>query len=165
MKAKLYVPPLGWLARLGDILMIPLMYVVSGTFREIPQQTHRWNNQKLSFSEVEALDRSSMVSFSSVKGTSDSHHGIRFHLPILGGWKDYAVLQPTHDEEWHIGWITRDVIGVSRIRLSGPVRMLLGPGEVTFFGIDARSEEQVSIQKAGVGRIGHGGPYAKLPLL
>ncbi|KKQ46125.1 MAG: hypothetical protein US63_C0006G0002 [Candidatus Moranbacteria bacterium GW2011_GWC2_37_8] len=48
MRAKIIVPSLGWLAKLADILMVPLMYLISGTLKEVPQRGHRWNNVRLS---------------------------------------------------------------------------------------------------------------------
>lgn len=165
MKIKIEVLPLGWLARLGDMLMIPVMYLVSGTFREKPQQTHRWNNRKLSPSEVNALDPSAMVYCRGLDGTLVSHYGVRFHIPIFGGWKNYVVIRPTDAQEWYIGWSTGDARGVSCIKLLGPVRMLLGPKEVCFFGISAVDYQQITIQKVGSGKVGCGGSFAKIPLL
>ncbi len=88
-----------------------------------------------------------------------------FHVPIFGGWRDYVVLSPySVNQEWHVGWIASDVCGISRIKLSGPVRMLLGPGDVEFFGIDMEGC-QIPICKIGQGKIGDGGKYKRTPLL
>lgn len=88
-----------------------------------------------------------------------------FHLPILGGWKNYVVLEPyCKAQEWHIGWISEDVSGISRIKVRGPARLLLGPCNVSFFGINTDGY-QIAIQKVGEGQIGDRGKYAQTPLL
>lgn len=164
MKKTLYVRPLGLIARCADFLMTPIMYLFSGTV-EAPQKTHRWNNVHLKRGDIKHLDSNEMVR---CKGKNKALCRINpiFHLPILGGWRDYVVLEPVESiENWHVGWVAGETIGVSRIRLSGPVRLLLGSEDVTFFGVDAKDNFQIPIKKIGCGRIGHGGQYAKVPLL
>src|SRR3989344_2294378 len=137
MQAKFEVPSLGWPARLADKLMIPVMYLVSGTLNEKPQKTHRWNNKKLTKAEVGSLNQEEMAHCRGVS-YANKRHLLRFHIPIFGGWQSYVVLEPEHPQGWHVGWIPQDTAaGVSRIQLSGPVRLLLGPDEVSFFGISA----------------------------
>lgn len=167
MKAGIIVPPLWWLAKLADILMVPLMYLISGTLKEVPQQGHRWNSVRLSQSDVDGLDKSIMVH---CFGISDkvihSRWIFLFHIPILGGWRNYVVLEPEKPgRDWYIGYQTNDIIGVSRIRLTGRVRMLIGHGDVSFYGIDAEYHEQIAIREIGRGRIGEGGKFAKEKLL
>lgn len=88
-----------------------------------------------------------------------------FHIPLFGGWKNYVVLQPADsDQGWHIGWLAHDVAGVSRIKVRGPVRLLLGSGNVSFFGVNTEGE-QIKLCKIAQGRIGDGSTYAKTPLL
>lgn len=168
MTKKLNVQKLGWLRQLADTLMIPLMHCLSGTM-EKPQQTHFWNNIKLKKQNVEHLDPENMVRCQGVTdSTSRKILGIPiFHIPILGGWRDYVVLELNEegcDSGWHVGWITDDVIGVSRIKLANQVRFLLGPGDVTFFGVTT-SGKQISIRQSGDGRIGDGGSFGKIPLV
>lgn len=158
---------MGWRAKAADIAMIPIMYLISGTFRETPQRGHRWNNLRFSRETVKDLDRSIMVHCT---GKSDKVFRSRwlflFHIPIIGGWRNYVVLAPiTPVHKWHVGYITNDVIGVSRIPLSQRVRMLLGHGEVSFYGIDAQTHEQIPITQIGEGRIGGDGKFAKDLLL
>lgn len=166
MKAKIVVPPIGWLAKLADILMVPLMYLISGTFKEVPQRGHRWNNKRLSRSDVQVLDNATMVQCAGIPNTMRSRWLFLFHIPILGGWRNYVILEPVvQSKEWHIGYITNDMVGVSRIRLSGPVRMLIGNGDVSFYGIDANCYEQIPIKEICRGRIGEGGKFSKVRLL
>ena len=159
------VQPLGFWAKFANILMIPMMYVVSGNLFESPQRTHMWNNTKLTFSEVYELVDAKKLFFC---GVESSRRWISvlpiFHIPILGGWKTYVVLQPSENVEWYVGWISKDVSGVSRIRLRGPVRLLLGPSDVSFFGINAEGR-QINILKKGVGTIGEGGVFSRTPFL
>ncbi|OGD32372.1 hypothetical protein A3C91_04950 [Candidatus Azambacteria bacterium RIFCSPHIGHO2_02_FULL_52_12] len=166
---KIHVQPLGWLARLADIGIMPLMYLISRTFKEAPQQTHFWNNTKLKSYAVEYLAKECMVRCDGVPASTRWHGIPIFHIPIFGGWKDYIVLEPSDparvSQEWYVGWITDDVIGISRIILRGPVRLLLGPCPVSFFGINAEKGKQLAVHKIGDGRIGNGGPHAQTPLL
>ncbi len=87
-------------------------------------------------------------------------------MPILGGWGSLVVLTPHDPEtrEWFVGWVTHDAIGISRIPLTGQVRLLRGPNEVTFFGVDPEGQ-QIDIDIVGYGNIGRAGRYAKVPLL
>ncbi|USN88839.1 MAG: hypothetical protein H6780_00225 [Candidatus Nomurabacteria bacterium] len=167
MLNKIHVQPLGWLERIADVLMLPIMYIISGTFRETPQQTHRWNNTKLKSGQVAHL-KDDMQVFCEGNKSAGARFWLKmpfFHIPLLGGWKDYVVLQPTHvDQEWHIGWLAHDVAGVSRIKVRGPVRLLLGPGDVSFFGVNSEGD-QLKLQEISRGRIGDGGEYSKTPLL
>lgn len=168
MVHNIHVQPLGWLARIADVLMVPLMYLIAGTFNEVPQRTHRWNNAKLSVETTKGLSDSYVVT---CKGDDRAvgRNGVldlRFHLPIIGGWKKYVVLSPLDvNQDWYIGWMSTIDAGVSRIKLRGPVRMLLGPGEVTFFGLNAETNEQINIKETGRGRVGNKGPHAQVPLL
>jgi hypothetical protein len=90
-----------------------------------------------------------------------------FHMPIFGGWREYVVIQPSNSVQhdgWHVGWIAKDVVGVSQITLNGPVRLLLGPNAVSFFGVDARGN-QIPIIKVGTGRVRIPCTHSQIPLL
>lgn len=163
------VPPLGWFARSADIIMVPIMYLLSGTLSEAPQRTHRWNNMKLTHADFEHLVNSMRVNVDAVVGLNRrSFWGIPiFHLPIFGGWKNYVVLKPCHEvlTWWHVGWSTKEACGITRINLKGPVRVLLGQSNVSFFGIHSETGEQIPIEVIGKGSIGDEGPFSRLPLL
>lgn len=167
MSKKLNVRKLNWFHRLADTLMIPLMHCSAGTL-EKPQETHFWNNTKLKPQDVGHLDQQKMVHCQGIPNAS-SRRVLRipvFHIPILGGWRDYVVLEPSEicDEGWHAGWVADDVAGVSRIKLTKHVRLLLGPGDVSFFGVSPDGR-QISVQQNGEGKIGDHGPHSKAPLL
>ncbi len=162
MKNKIVVRPLGRLAKLADILMVPLMYLISGTFKEVPQRGHVWNNMRLSVKDVKNLDRSIMVHCAGMQNEKRRRWLFLFHIPIFGGWKNYVVFEPVNlGRDWYVGCIANDIIGASRIKLSGKVRMLVDSSNVSFFGIDAISYKQISIKKIGMGRIGDGSEFAK----
>lgn len=167
--AKIQVRPLGWLARLADVLMVPVMYIVSGTLNESPQRTHRWNNKKLSHGEVAHLSQKAMVQCSGISTARTRFLSFipLFHVPVLGGWRRYVVLVPESNlyRRWLVGWIAEDARGVTCLPLRGPVRMLLGPKDVAFFAIDVESGEQIVLTKIAKGIVGQGGPYAHVPLL
>jgi len=164
VEKKLHVRPLGRLARLADALILLPMYGLSicmylrwGSW-ESPQLTHRWNNTHLKYMDVEHLDDSMMVYSASTSDAVVRTSWLpRFHIPILGGWREYVVLEPDEDTEWHVGWIS-DRVGVSRLTVRGPVRMLLGSAHVMFFGIRAKDGVQIRIRQKAIGRIGDGGP-------
>lgn len=166
--AHLLVPPLGRLAQLADAAMMPLMYLLSGTLRESPQQTHKWNNLKFHPDRLAHFDLSGFVRYPGLSQCSRMRRaGLPlFHMPILGGWKRYVVLTPKRPAQgWHIGWTCEDVTGVSRINLTTAVRVLLGPNPVSFFGITQADGTQLTITELGRGTIGRGGEFAHLPLL
>lgn len=161
------IVPQGPASKIGDLLMVPLMYLVSGTFRESPQWTHRWNNTEIPSDSLRGMDSGTMAM---AEGSPDSFSGprrIRFHMPAFGGWRDYVVLEPSVDRKWYLGWTTAPDAGggVSRIPLSGPVRALRGPNDMLFFGIDAETGKQIPIRIIGKGRIGNGGEFSRVKLL
>lgn len=164
---KIHVPPLSRWIRFLDWILVPVMYFVSGTLSEKPQRTHRWNNTKLSIEDVRGLHSLCMVHSAGVLATERWRWKIPiFHLPLFGGWKQYVVLEPAspHITAWHVGWVTLDVRGVSRIVDHGPVRVLLGPQAVAHFGIDARTGSQIALRKVGTGAIGDEGSFCHIPL-
>ncbi len=156
------------ISKIADVLMIPVMYFLQWNIREAPQQTHFWNNQKLVVSEVEDINPKLLVT------VAGNPRAIRrwfgpipvFHMPIFGGWKNFIVLEPvqTVSSHWHVGWIASDVIGLSQIKLKGPVRLLTNPGSVQFFGV-LKDGTQVELHTVGHGSMGQAGKYAKVPLL
>jgi hypothetical protein len=164
---KLNILQLNWFYQLADVFMMPFMYCLAGTL-EKPQQTHFWNNTKLKPQDVAHLDPHRMVHCQGVVNASTRKIlGIPvFHIPILGGWRNYIVLEPSEicGNGWHVGWVAHDVVGVSRIKLINHVRLLLGPGDVSFFGVSPDGE-QITVQQTGEGKIGDHGPYSKATLL
>lgn len=165
MNRSMNVPPLGLVARILDVLMVPIMYLVSGTIREEPQRTHKWNNKKLTLNEGNHLGSEGMVHCIGLRNIRVWK--VFFHIPILGGWRNYVVLEPQDDgQRWHVGWVLPNRAGgISRISLRGSVRMLLGPGDVSFFGVSEDTNTQIRIRKIGNGKIGDGSVYARIPLL
>ena len=163
MSIKINVKPLGRFARLADAFMTPVMYALSGTLREAPQQTHRWNNMGLKPNQIRYLKPGQMVHASGSLGALRRIKPL-FHAPIFGGWRDYVVVQAeSYAREWYVGWMAGDAIGISKIPIRGKVRVLRGPKPCTFFGLRPDGS-QVRIVQVGCGRIGRGGPYAKVPL-
>lgn len=147
--------------------MLPIMYILQCTVYEVPQRTHRWNNTKLPASAIRDFDASDMVT---VLGDSDAKRRWLgplplFHMPILGGWDDFVVVEPKVVQSvWYIGWLPFDTIGVTQIALDGPVRVLVGPRQVQFFGVDALGY-QIPIHVVGKGSVGTAKEYSKVPLL
>lgn len=157
-----------------DWLMRPIMYWLQGNFDEEPQRTHFWNNIRVS--ALQGLDVLSTlmtipgVDSGVVRISADTNAIPRFslfpvfHAPRFGGWKNFVVLEPTQEiDEWYVGWFSFGV-GVSVIPIKDRVRVLVGPDEVIFFGVD-KDGRGIPIKSIGQGFIGQAGEYAKVPLL
>lgn len=166
----------GWLAQIGDILMVPIMHLISlmaGAWGESPQRTHVWNVQTLTAEEAKRLSQQGRVDCKGVKNALVRQHWwdlILFHLPFLKkGWKQYVVLGQWSPEWsptgiWYVGWVTADAkVQISKVPNAWAVRMLLGPADVSFFGVD-QAGNQVSVTCIGDGSIGDHGPFCRVPL-
>lgn len=90
--------------------------------------------------------------------------GALAHVTQYGGWKRYLVLAPDTARDWYIGWRWPGGAGVSRVRVKGPVRVLIGPGPTEWFGIEADTNVQVPITQLGEGRVGDNGEFSQVPL-
>lgn len=161
-----HVKPLNFWEKLADFLMTPVMYLLAGTFSEKPQQTHKWNNKKLSKKEIGEIDKKMTQKVTGTDSKTIKNSGIRFHCPIFGGWREYVVFCPIDPEvnEWYIGWHCKEVTGISRINISGSVRVLVGSKECFFFGVSMQGN-QIPIYIIGKGKIGKKSPFSKLPLV
>jgi hypothetical protein len=166
----LTVLPQPWWQKRLDGSLRPVMRFVAGpnAWLEEPQQTHYWNNLKFSVVPPE-IRRDAIQVAGDPTASSRWKWGFvpLFHLPIIGGWRNYVVLDPVSQYRygWHPGWITGDACGCSRVLIDGPVRLLRGPEDATFFGVTAQHGEPLSLRIIGYGRIGDGGPYCQMPLL
>ncbi len=167
MQPTIEIKPLSLPARIADVIMVPIMRLLSGAWSEEPQQTHWWNNHHFDCRIMDHFDKEKMVH---IKGSNDSiartgsFWNFRFHLPVFGGWKKYVVLEPKKAQEtWYIGWIS-DRCGVSRIPLHSRVRMLVGRSNTFFVGFNTQGA-QIELACVGEGEIGDGGQYSDIPLL
>lgn len=155
-----------FLGRVADYVMLPIMYLLQGTFKESPQRTHRWNNMHLKNVEVTTLESDKILFFD---GDTSAHRRWfgpipLFHMPIFGGWKKFGVIKPVEEiDEWFIGWIAFDALGLSQIPLKNKVRIGLGPRQAEYFGLD-REGHQIEIEVAGEGYVGQAGEFANVPL-
>ena len=168
------IKPYSKISYLGDIILDPFMRLLSGAPGEVAQRTHVWNLRALTTQEYSSLDPSRMVSvtgsYSGPHHRTKIHHLGLFHMPLLGGWKDYIVIEPVqYSGEWYIGFLRNDHHEkseyISLIPVTGPVRMLKASEgiEVRFIGIDAGGN-QIPIHIIGEGRIGDG-KFSSLMLL
>jgi hypothetical protein len=143
------------------------MYLVSGTFSERPQQTHAWNFIHIPHKHTSRITQVELYTPTPTNSTKQwlFEWFPLFHIPLLGGWKHYHVLRPKkHDGIWHIAYTTEKTSEYSLLPLATPVRMLIGPDPVSFFGID-EAGNYISVEKIGEGVIGDGRAYKHLPLL
>ena len=166
---KKCIQPQGTVGQLCDWLILPIMYVLQGTVYETPQRTHIWNNLKLN-REVLKFTLPLCEGF---VGNPSACKSLwlgfipRFHMPLFGGWRTFVVLQAAtnQEEQWFIGWFHETgPVGVSKIPLSGPVRMTIGPDPVCFFAF-TKAGEQLPLQRIGQGKIGEAGEFRHVPLL
>ena len=163
MKKIVNVNRVGFWKKLADMLMVPIMYLISGTFAEKPQRTHAWNIQNFSVTQAQMLSEKEMVSVKGLRNQLKRHYGFLFHMPIFGGWRHFVVIQPLdYQGVWHVGWQQKNV-QISILPLVGPVRLLVGSSDVKFFGINSQGC-QIPIQQIGTGKIGDRGIFAKVPL-
>lgn len=158
-----------------DTLLVPFMYVISGTFIELPQETHTWNLLKLPLSFRDGIDETKCVRLEgSYQGRLGRNFaGPLFHFPVLPGvgWRDYIVLEADTTGSWSIGWDAQGMsrghlFQISRLSLTQPqVRVLKPPVgvEAVFFGFDVHGA-QVPLKIVGEGRIGDG-TYPRVRLL
>lgn len=163
------------LFRVFDHLMSPLMRLISLAPFESPQESHAWHAQKLDDANIRSLDEQKCVK---VRGDDPSiiktGEGALFHIPLIGGWKNYIVLQTeSGGSAWHVGWIVRDsetheVIRAElhKLPLCNPrVRMLIGPPErtTTFFAVN-EDGAQLRTEEVGRGKMGDGSVYKHIRL-
>ncbi len=167
LQKRVPIVPQGVIGKTADMLMQPVMYWLQGNWDELPQQTHFWNNQKFSVGELDWLDDAKMVVVpGDPLAEARRKWGLipTFHMPRFGGWKQYVVLGRTSGTaKWHVGWMTDDVHGVSRVSLTTSVRVLRGPGECRFFGIN-RHGRQLPLEIIDSGTLGDQ-KWGHLPLL
>lgn len=167
------IVPEGVVGRFFTKLLSLPMKLCSGAFRESPQVTHFWNNRPLSTIEVGVLEESFMTPACKDETALSRKHraDVRFHLPIFGGWSRYVVIAPrvghVIEDYWFIGWdaLGKGNTGISLVPIKGRrVRVLLGPEDTCFFGID-RNGNQIPVMIIAMGRIGDGVlPYGTVPL-
>ena len=155
------IPPLGWKARLADICMIPIMWLLSGAPFERPQRTHFWNNCKLNPQRFMELSHEMTMFVTNGDEDAIPQGWFRFHLPLIGGWRKYIVIEPkaANTDTWRIGWCVANdndipvLLGISQINLRGPVRVLRGKNKACFFGISEEGR-QIPLSSIRVGVIG-----------
>src|SRR3989344_2971022 len=157
------ITPYSQRSRFLDACIEPFMRLMSGAPGECAQCTHVWNLRALTADELGSLTDNLMLTVvGSHRGTIRTYRGGLFHLRLLGGWKEYVVIEPVVPlTEWYIGFLRDDIYEkssyVSLLTLMGPVRMLKAPEgvRVRFFGVDAYGA-QIQLNMVGEGRIGDG---------
>lgn len=162
----------GWTG-LADTLLDPVMRLLSGRPSEAPQETHAWHVQPLTPNEVASIDLGLCVV---VDGNERSVYtrvgGPLFHIPLLGGWRNYVVLEAKASGHWHIGWLHEELPtapqfkAVNRLQLTrSRVRMLRGVTgmRTKFFALDATGN-QIPLALVGEGKLGDS-EFAQVRLL
>jgi hypothetical protein len=167
MDTYIEVRPLSVWERALSVLMWPISWLVSGAPLERPKGTYLWNRRNLTEMEKESLYTSLVVPVVGDKSVLSGNHPIRNHIPISKwGWKRYVVLESgSGDGVWYVGWIYEGEYQVSRVPISGRVRMLLGSESTVFFGIDALTGRKIRLRIVDFGRSGDGGKYRHIRFL
>lgn len=141
--------------------MIPVMWVIGGFRRDAMQETHHWHIADISaqpwFDPKEAV---------AVHGTETNvvkkRYGFIFHMPIIGGWKEYVALQPKKPvASYRIGWTGHsdrpERVSIHKLPIRGDqvVRMLSGPAgsQQYFFALDEKGD-QIPLTNIGKGALG-----------
>jgi len=166
---KIEIRPLGWFEKSLDMLFLQFMYAIawiSGGFRESPQLTHYWNNLKLKRNDYDLSLMCKVAGIpEKVQAQGNIFKNALFHIPFLGGSKNYVVVGPLDPSKgWYAGWYNEHVNGVSRILVTKPVRLLIGRDDINFTGFDSEGR-QILVRIIWYGKIGDAGPFCKLPLL
>ena len=168
MNQIIQIRPLRWWVKIVGWMLYPLMRWLSGAPDEEPRQTFWLTHDELSAEQASRLDPAKSVICLGDESACDRFlWGFipQFMAARFGGWDKYAVLQPDRLlEDWYVGWQAPDVSGLSLVRSKGPCRVLLGPFETSFFGLNANGE-QINIQKVSIGQTGDGGHYCLTPFL
>jgi len=158
---RFQVPQPNSLIRLADMVMLPVMVLVGGFNRDKIQSTHRWHIWKhLSFEDIDQskVCRLKGSDTSSIQG----RYGFLSHIPILGGWKNYTVFNPSAlSGPFRIGWALYENSELQEVAIhklpitKGAVRMLDGPPRYSgfFFAIDEKGN-QIALKKVGQGTLG-----------
>lgn len=132
-----------------------------------PQKTRFWNNKTIP--EGSFILDSKLVMFIDGNKNETARRKWKIipisHMPRFGGWTDYAVLSPRDKDirVWFVGWKTDDAFGLSLIPIQNQVRVLVGPNDVQFFGVDFNGE-QINLDLDGRGKIGELNEFSSIPL-
>lgn len=169
MAPKLEVRAQGPVGRWVDTKFEGVMRYISGAPAEATQRTHRWNNHHLNEKDVAHLNAKWMIAHQGDQNARKLPRvpvlaGVLAHATKYGGWKHYLVLTPDTTHYWHIGWCWRGGAGVSRVLVTGSVRVLVGPGPTEWFGIEAGTNVQIPITQIGEGRIGDNSEFSQVLL-
>ena len=153
--------------RLVDRILWPIMFLLGGATRGSTQETHYWHCQPVDPITIEPSLSAQVVGDEVSNVASNRVFPFPFfHAPLLGGWRNYVVLQVQASVEyWHVGWIhrsspvnSRPKNHVQRLKISSREIKVLGQamGFVTdFFAIGPKGE-QLPLKVTGQGVLGDG---------
>lgn len=161
--------------RFFDYILSPFMRLISLAPFERPQESHAWHMQQLTPEEILSVKLDACVFVHGDDTTFiTSEMGPLFHIPLVGGWRNYVVLEIEGNMfPWHIGWIVCDEKGektsigeLQRLPLyESSVRMLVGPiGKTTIFCAFDKNGVQQKLHIKGKGCIGDGSRYGSIRL-
>jgi hypothetical protein len=166
LQENIEIRPVPAYLRLVDYLLFPLMALLSGFNLDSVQETHTYHTQPVNPRLIDdslALEvPGANASRFKNHGRITSHFGL-FHVPILGGWRDYIVLEASSTGPWHVGWKLCDqysgdilLCEVHRLPISdAQIKVLESPsGTILYLFACTPDGVQIPIRLVGEGTIG-----------
>lgn len=136
------------------------------------QETHPWHAFNVDPKNIDSRLSIKIKGSNKAKNYHNNSFDPRFHIPIIGGWREYAVLGPANINHinWHIGWHVSKAdklvycqISIKPISDYG-IKVLRGSVDfdVSFFAFDEKGS-QIELKYFDEGRSGDK-KYSKLRL-
>lgn len=152
-----------FLFRIFDFLLIPIMIILSGFHFEYPQETHKWHMQVIDCSFVDEAKGVRVLGDDNSKFTNKTPLN---HIPILGGWKNYVILEANdYSNYWYVGWKIKyienkrpDKCEIHKLKIkSSQIKLLKGvpDSEKIFFALN-KNGNFIKLKIADEGVLGDG---------
>jgi hypothetical protein len=141
------------------------MFILGGCKVDSIQETHRWHGQHIDASDIEETLSVFVEGNDNAPVKTNALYPFPiFHAPVLGGWRNYTVLQVQSAEPyWHVGWIhrryplnSRPRSHVQRLRIfTREIRVLTQAigFQTEYFALDP-SGRQIPLRIVGQGVLG-----------
>jgi len=173
MQKSPIVKPLSPLFYVFDYFLTPIMFILGGLNMDSIQETHYWHCSNIDPRMIN--NNLGML----VHGNDPSTKTNKllplplFHMPILGGWKNYFIMKAAAEVKyWHVGWSHleypvgfRASTKVHRLRIYDKYIKLLNMPighETLFFGFD-NNGKQIPVKIIDEGILGdHKYPKVRL---
>jgi len=160
---KIKVEKLKPWTRLCDKLYLPIMFLVGGFKADSIQETHPWHIQKLNHQLIDA-EKASPIFRGNDKSVFKKHAIFLFHMPILGGWRDYSIYEIDENAPtpFNVGWIEispehpNPSVFVNKLPIyERKIRLLDGSSlyQMAVFAV-SKDGRQIPVTRVGGGKLG-----------